>query len=105
MLELDKETFEPEVLKADGTVFVDFYSDSCEPCQALMPTVHSLAEKYADNLKFTKINTMKARRLAISQKVMGLPVMAIYKGGEKVEELVKDDCTEEAIENMIKGHI
>jgi len=105
MLELDKETFEPEVLKADGTVFVDFYSDSCEPCQALMPTVHSLAEKYADNMKFTKINTMKARRLAISQKVMGLPVMAIYKGGEKVEELVKDDCTEEAIENMIKGHI
>ncbi|MCL2222986.1 MAG: thioredoxin family protein [Oscillospiraceae bacterium] len=105
MLELDKETFEPEVLKADKTVFVDFYSDSCEPCMALMPTVHSLAEKYADKLKFTKINTMKARRLAISQKVMGLPVMAIYKGGEKVQELVKDDCTEEAIENMIKGHI
>ena len=105
MLELDKETFEPEVLKADGTVFVDFYSDSCEPCQALMPTVHSLAEKYGDKMKFTKLNTMKARRLAISQKVMGLPVMAIYKAGEKVEELVKDDCTEEAIENMIKGHI
>jgi len=105
MLELDKETFEPEVLAANETVFVDFYSDSCEPCQALMPTVHSLAEKYGDKLKFTKINTMKARRLAISQKVMGLPVMAIYKDGEKVQELVKDDCTEEAIENMIKGHI
>jgi hypothetical protein len=27
MLELDKETFEAEVLKAEGTVFVDFYSD------------------------------------------------------------------------------
>ncbi|MCL2249291.1 MAG: thioredoxin family protein [Oscillospiraceae bacterium] len=105
MLELDKDTFEPEVLNADGTIFVDFYSDSCEPCQALMPTVHALADKYGDKLKFTKLNTMKARRLAIAQKVMGLPVMAIYKGGEKIEELVKDDCTEEAIEKMIQGHI
>jgi len=101
MLELDKETFQPEVLEAAGTIFVDFYSDSCEPCQALMPIVHGFAEKYGDKLKFTKINTMKARRLAIAQKVLGLPVMAIYKDGEKVTELVKDDCTEENIEKMI----
>jgi len=101
MLELDKETFEAEVLKADRTVFVDFYSDGCEPCKALMPIVHALAEKYSDKMKFTMINTMKARRLAIAQKVMGLPVMAIYKDGEKVVELVKDDCTEDNIEKMI----
>ena len=105
MLELDKETFEPEVINAKETVFVDFYSDSCEPCMALMPVVTELAEKYGDKLKFTKINTMKARRLAISQKVLGLPVMAIYKNGEKIKELVKDDCTAESIENMIKDNI
>ena len=105
MLELDKETFEPEVLKANGTVFVDFYSDSCEPCMALMPTVHALAEKYGDKMKFTKVNTMKARRMAIAQKVMGLPVTAIYKDGAKVAELVKDECTEDAIEKMINDNI
>ncbi len=38
-------------------------------------------------------------------EVLGLPVMAIYKDGEKVEELVKDDCTAEAIEAMIKKYI
>jgi len=105
MLELDKENFEAEVLNAGETVFVDFYSDSCEPCMALMPTVQELSEKYDGKLKFTKINTMKARRLAISQKVMGLPVMAIYKNGEKVVELVKDDCTAENIEKMINDNI
>ena len=105
MLELDKETFQPEVLEAAGTIFVDFYSDSCEPCQALMPVVHGFAEKYGDKLKFTMINTMKARRLAIAQKVMGLPVMAIYKDGAKTAELVKDDCTEENIEKMILENI
>ena len=105
MLELDKENFEEEVINAGKTVFVDFYSDGCEPCKALMPVVHALAEKYGDKMKFTKINTMKARRLAIAQKVLGLPVMAIYKNGEKAIELVKDDCTEENIEKMILDNI
>jgi len=105
MLELDKENFEAEVLEVPGPVFVDFYSDSCEPCQALMPVIHGLAEKYSDKLKFTKVNTMKARRMAISQKVLGLPVTAIYKNGEKVTELVKEECTEDRIEQMILDNI
>ena len=101
MLELTKETFEPEVLQATDTILVDFYSDSCEPCQELMPKVVALSEKYGDKMKFMKLNTMKARRVAIGQKVLGLPVIAIYKGGEKVAELVKEECTEESIEKMI----
>ena len=105
MLDLDKTTFQPEVLEAEGYVFVDFYGDGCVPCQALMPFVHEMADKYGDKLKFTSLNTTKARRLAIGQKVLGLPVMAIYKDGEKVEELVKEDATEANIEAMIKKYI
>ena len=47
----------------------------------------------------------KARRVAIGQKVMGLPVIAIYKDGEKVEELVKDDATKEAVEAMVQKYV
>jgi thioredoxin 1 len=36
---------------------------------------------------------------------MGLPVIAIYKDGEKVEELIKEDATVEAIEAMIKKYL
>ena len=46
MIEVDKKTFEPEVLQAEGKVLVDFYGDGCVPCAALMPHVHELAEKY-----------------------------------------------------------
>jgi thioredoxin 1 len=105
MLELNKENFEQEVLQAQGKVFVDFYSDGCVPCQALMPFVHKCAEEYGGKLKFAKLNTTQARRLAISQQVLGLPVMAIYENGQKAEELVKDDATEANIEVMIKRHI
>ncbi|MBE6010951.1 thioredoxin TrxA [Anaeropeptidivorans aminofermentans] len=105
MLEVDKSTFETEVLGAEGKVFVDFFGDGCEPCKALMPFVHELADKYGDKIKFCSLNTTKARRLAIGQKVLGLPVMAIYENGAKVEELIKEDCTEEAIEALVQKHI
>ena len=105
MIELDKTTFEAEVLKAEGKVLVDFYGDGCVPCAALMPHVHAFAETYGDKLKFTALNTTKARRLAIAQKVMGLPVIAIYEGGAMIDSLVKDDATPENVEAMIKRHI
>ena len=79
MLDLTKENFEEEVLKAEGYVFVDFYGDGCVPCQALMPKVHEFADTYGDKMKFTSLNTTKAR--------------------------VKDDATPENIEAMIKKYI
>ena len=78
MLELDKNTFEAEVLKAEGKVLVDFYGDGCVPCAALMPHVHAFAETYGDKIKFCALNTTKARRLAIGQKVLGLPLSLIH---------------------------
>ena len=45
------------------------------------------------------------RRLAIGQKILGLPVIAIYKGGEKVAECVKDDATVENIKAMIEANL
>ena len=56
-------------------------------------------------MKFCALNTTKARRLAIAQKVMGLPVMAIYENGAQIDVLVKEDCTIESIKEMIEKHI
>ena len=105
MLEVTKDTFEAEVLQADGYVLVDYFGDGCVPCAALMPHIHGFAEKYEGKMKFTSLNTTKARRLAIGQKILGLPVIAIYKDGAKVEELVKEDATPDAVEAMIQKYI
>ena len=105
MVELDKTTFEDEVLKAEGKVVVDFYGDGCVSCAALMPHYHAFADTYGKNLKFCSINTSKARRLAISQKVLGLPVIAVYENGEMIDSCVKDDATPENVEAMIKKYI
>ncbi|NLA82302.1 MAG: thioredoxin [Clostridiaceae bacterium] len=105
MFELDKDTFETEILQSEEAVLVDFYGNGCVPCEALKPHILKLEETYGDKLRFTALNTSKARRLAISQRILGLPVIAIYKGGEKVDELVKDDATPEAVEDMVKKYI
>ena len=84
MIELNKDNFEAEVLQADGLVFVDFWSEKCEPCMALLPEVVAFAEKNAGRAKFCKLDTAGNRRLAIAQKVMGIPTLVFYKGGEKV---------------------
>lgn len=90
MIELTKENFETEVLKAEGLVLVDFWNEKCEPCKALMPRVHELAEKNQGKAKFCSLDTTSNKRLAISQKVLGLPTIAFYRNGEKVAELVKE---------------
>jgi len=102
MLEVTKETFEEEVLLAKGLVFVDFYGDSCAPCEALRPRIDELAEKYADSFKFTALNTSKARRLAIGQKVLSLPALAVYENGVKLRELVGDNATAESLDALLR---
>ncbi len=104
MVELTKDNFQEEVLDASGFVLVDYWSDGCEPCKALMPDVVALSEEF-ETVKFTKLNTAKARRLAISQRVLGLPTIVLYKDGEKVGEVTKDDATKAGIKAMIEANV
>ncbi len=105
MIEVNKENFEAEVLQAPGAVLVDFWSEKCEPCMALVPDIEQLAAKYAAGMKFCKLNVLENRRLSIGQKVLGLPTIIVYKNGEKAAELTKDEATAANIEAMIKGQI
>ena len=104
MTDLTKENFEEEVLKAEGYILVDFYGDGCVPCAALMPHIHGFEEVYGSTIKFCSLNTTKARRLAISQKVLGLLVIAIYKDGLMIDSRVKEDATPDSCEEMIKKY-
>ncbi len=103
MLELTKENFDQEVKEAEGYVLVDFWGQSCEPCKALMPHVHDM-EKDFPNIKFTSFDIGLGRRLAIAEKVMGLPVIAIYKDGEQIDKVTTGDATKENVRAMLEKY-
>ena len=105
MIAVDKETFQAEVKETPGYVLVDFWSESCESCKALMPEVMVLSEKYGSQVKFTKLDVAKARRLAIAEQVLGLPTFVLYKDGQKISEVLKDDATIGNIEAMIQKNL
>jgi thioredoxin 1 len=102
MTAVDKETFQAEVKDAKGLVLVDYWSESCESCKALMPEVEALSEKYGGQVKFAKLDVAKARRLAISEQVLGLPTIVLYRDGQKAAELTKDGATAAGIESMLE---
>ena len=102
MINVNKETFEQEVLNYDGRVVVEFWSETCQPCKELLPKVEELSKKYDKNMKFCNLDTKTAPRIAIKQKVLGLPVVRIYEKGEVLDETSNGDVKKENIENMIK---
>lgn len=105
MIEVHKENFEEEVLNAQGFVLVDWWGPKCERCLELMPDVKDLSQKYTGQVKFCSCDTSGNRRLAISQKVLGLPAILLYKNGEKIDEISGQEITPEDIEEMIKKHV
>lgn len=104
MLELTRKNFEEEVAESEGHVLVDYWGPTCEPCKALMPHIEEMEKTYGDKVKFTSLDITKARRLAIGQKVMGLPAIIIYKDGVEVERLAEAGATAKAVEEMIKKY-
>lgn len=82
VLNLKKENFEEEVLKADKKVIVDFYADWCGPCQMMSPVIDEIAEEKADIVKVGKVNVDENQELAMEYGVMSIPTIVIINKGE-----------------------
>ena len=78
---LNEDNFEEEVLKAEGTVLVDFYADWCGPCKMQGPIVDELSEEMPD-VKFCKLNIDESIEVASEYGVMSIPTIMVVKNGE-----------------------
>lgn len=78
---LTNDNYEQEVLKATGTVVVDFYADWCGPCQMQGPIIEELVGERTD-VKFCKLNTDEAVAVAIQNGISSIPTIMVVKNGE-----------------------
>ena len=47
---LTDDSFEAEVVNADGPVLVDYWADWCGPCKMIAPILDEIAEEYKDKI-------------------------------------------------------
>ena len=90
-------TFDPEVLKSDTPVLVDYWAEWCGPCKSIAPILDEVAREYAGRLKVAKINVDQNQQIPAKFAVRGIPTLMLFKNGAveatKVGALSKSQLT------------
>ena len=81
---LTSENFHQEVLQSDRPVLVDFWASWCGPCRMLSPIVVQLAEELGGKVKVGKVNVDDEQALAEQFRIMTIPTLMLFKGGQQV---------------------
>jgi putative thioredoxin len=87
LLDTTDETFEADVIERShqNLVVVDFWSDSCQPCQLLSPILEKVVGEFAGKVILVKANTDQAPQAAADFQVHSVPSVFALINGQLVE--------------------
>ncbi len=92
------DTFELDVLRADGPVLVDFWAEWCGPCKQIAPSLDEISEELEGKVSLAKVNIDENPETPSKYGVRGIPTLMLFKGGEvatnKVGALPKSKLNE-----------
>jgi len=82
------DSFSNDVLKAKGTVLVDFWADWCGPCKAIAPALEEIGAEFAGKLTIAKVNIDDNPVTPNTYAVRGIPTLILFKDGKPVSTKV-----------------
>ncbi len=91
------DSFEPEVLKSDLPVLVDYWAEWCGPCKSIAPILEDVAKEYGGRLKIAKINVDENQSTPARFGIRGIPTLMLFRNGNveatRVGALTKSQLT------------
>ena len=80
--------FAETVLAADRPVVVDFWAEWCGPCRQVSPILDEIAAEHKDSITVVKMNIDENPQTPAHYRVVGIPTINVYSGGEVVKSIV-----------------
>ncbi|WP_027342858.1 thioredoxin [Hamadaea tsunoensis] len=80
-------TFVSDVLQSDKPVLVDFWAEWCGPCRKVSPVLEEIAGEMADQVTIVKVNIDENPETTRAYRVMSVPTLTIFKGGQPVQSV------------------
>ncbi|MEE8535788.1 MAG: thioredoxin TrxA [Kiloniellales bacterium] len=76
------DTFEADVLKADGAILVDFWAEWCGPCKVIAPALEEIAKEMDGRVRIAKVNIDENPLTPQKYGVRGIPTLMLFKDGQ-----------------------
>jgi thioredoxin 1 len=87
MRAVDDESFEREVLGADGPVVVDFWAPWCGPCRRADAVLEELEREHV-GVTFVKLDVDSSPRTAARCGILSIPTAILFENGEARADVI-----------------
>lgn len=92
------------LLEQDKLVIVDFWATWCGPCRMISPILDELEEEMSGEISVVKVNVDDCGDIASRYRIMSIPTLLFFKGGQLVDKTV-GAMPKPALKEKIKANL